>query len=145
MVRGTDFYAAAERRIERLTWVIGIAVAVYSQMRYGWIESVGVLAGTLIAWLNFRWLKQGIGAAVETIASQTSTLGAPSERAESEQAGKIPKRVYAKLLGRYALLLLGVYVILSSHFIPGVALLAGLFSVVGAVMVELAYQVLFIR
>lgn len=146
MIREADFYAAAERRIERLTWILGIAGAGFAEVRYDWRMGAGVLAGTAVGWLNFRWLKQGIGSAVETMARTAREAGEPSPGpADRRSAAKIPKRIYVWFLGRYVLLLAAVYVILSARFVAGMAILAGLFAIVAAVLGELLYQVLFAR
>ena len=48
--------------------------------------------------------------------------------------------VYAKFFGRFALLLVVVYVILSRSWLPVAAVLGGLFAVVAAVMIELMWE-----
>jgi len=50
--------------------------------------------------------------------------------------------VYAKFFGRFALLLVVVYVILSRSWLPVAAVLGGLFAVVAAVMIELMWELL---
>jgi hypothetical protein len=48
--------------------------------------------------------------------------------------------VYAKFFGRFALLLVVVYVILSRSWLPVAAVVGGLFAVVVAVMIELMWE-----
>ena len=124
-----SFYGAAERRIEWLTLALGVAGAVFAAARWGWRHGAGVGVGTLLTWLNFRWLKQGVGALVTVSTAQ----------AGSEQA-RVPRSVYVKFLGRFALLLLVVYVILSRSLLPVAAVMAGLFALVAAVMIELLFE-----
>ena len=154
MVREVAFYEAAERRIERLTLLIGIVAAAAVLFLYGWRFAAGLLGGALGGWLNFRWLRQGVGAAVALVASKitpsdsnssSAASGAFQSAAEESQPSppKIPKRIYLRILARYALLLIVVYVILSTHFVPGVAVLAGLFAVVAAVLLEMLYELFF--
>ena len=52
----------------------------------------------------------------------------------------MPVSVYAKFFGRFALLLVVVYVILSRSWLPVAAVLGGLFAVVAAVMIELMWE-----
>jgi ATP synthase I chain len=123
------FYEAAERRIEWLTLALGVAAAVFAAVRWGWRPGAGVAVGATLTWLNFRWLKQGVSALVAVSTAQ----------AGSEQS-RVPKMVYLKFLGRFALLLLVVYVILSRSLLPVAAVLGGLFAVVAAVMIELIFE-----
>ncbi len=124
-----SFYRAAERRIEWLTLALGAAGAVFAALRWDWRAGAGVALGALLTWLNFRWLKQGVGALVTV-----STVQAGSEHA------RVPRSVYLKFFGRFALLLLVVYVILSRSLLPVAAVLGGLFAVVAAVMLELLFE-----
>lgn len=131
MATDDSFYAAAERRIERLTLALGLAGAVFAFLRWGWRSGVGLALGAGLMWLNFRWLKQGIGALVKVSTAQ----------AGQEQV-RTPKGVYVKFLGRFVLLLITVYVILSRSWLPAAAVVVGLFAVVAAVMVELVWELI---
>ncbi len=97
---------------------------------WGWRAALGVAIGAGLSWINFRWLKTGI-----------STLANLSNVGVGDQAPKVPRSVYIKFLGRFVLLLVAVYVILSRSLLPAAALLAGLFAVVVAVMVEIIYEI----
>ncbi len=123
------FYRAAERRIEYFAVGLGAAATMIAAPLWGARAAVGVGAGALLAWLNFRWLKQGVGALVTL-----STAQAGAEKV------RVPARVYWKFLGRYALLIIGAYVILSRFSVPVMALLGGLLAVVAAVLAELIYE-----
>ena len=131
MVESDSIYVAAEHRIEWMTLAFGLAGAVFVFLRWGWRPAAGVALGAALAWLNFRWLKQGVTAFVKV-----STAQANSERV------RVPVSVYAKFFGRFALLLLVVYVILSRSLLPVAAVLGGLFAVVAAVMIELMWELL---
>ena len=131
MAQPDSTYRTSERRIEWLTLALGFAAAVFAAVRWEWRAGAGVALGSLLAWINFRWLKQGVAALVEV-----STAQAGSEHA------RVPFGVYLKFFGRFALLLLVVYVILSRSIFPALAVLAGLFSVVGAVLLEMIVQLL---
>jgi hypothetical protein len=123
------FYAAAERRIEYLTIGIGAAAAIATAFVWGIRPGVGFAIGASLSWLNFRWMRQGIATLARLSAAQ----------ADAEKAG-IPKMAYAKFLGRYVLLIIVAYVILRGFRTIGLALLAGLFAGVAAVLAELIIQ-----
>jgi ATP synthase I chain len=129
MAESDSIYVEAEHRIEWMTLAFGLAGAMVVLMRWGWRPAAGVALGTALAWLNFRWLKQGVTALV-----QLSTAQANSEHA------RVPLSVYAKFFGRFALLLVVVYVILSRSLLPVAAVFGGLFAVVAAVMIELMWE-----
>jgi hypothetical protein len=122
-------YVSAEHRIEWMTLGFGLAGAILALLRWGPRAATGVALGAALAWLNFRWLKQGVAALVKL-----STAQAGSEHA------RVPMGVYAKFFGRFALLLMVVYVILSRPWLPMVAVLGGLFAVVAAVTSEIMWE-----
>jgi hypothetical protein len=112
-----------------MTLVLGGAGAAFAAVRWGWRPGAGVALGAALTWLNFRWLKQGVGALVSISTSQ----------AGSDQP-RVSRSVYLKFFGRFALLLLVVYVILSRSLLPVAAVLCGLFALVAAVMIELLFE-----
>lgn len=124
-----SFYSAAERRIEYLTIGIGAAAAVAALAVWGIRAGVGVAIGALLSWLNFRWMKQGI-----------STLARLSTAQSEPEKTHIPTSAYAKFLGRYVLLIIVACVILRGFRSMALALLAGLFAAVVAVLAELIVQ-----
>jgi hypothetical protein len=129
MVESNSIDVAAEHRIEWMTVALGLAAAVFAFARWGWRPGAGVALGAVLAWLNFRWLKHGVGALVKV-----STAQANSERV------RVPVGVYVKFFGRFALLLVVVYVTLSRSLLPAAAVVGGLFAVVAAVMIELLWE-----
>jgi ATP synthase I chain len=129
MAESDSIYLAAEHRIEWMTLAFGLAGASFVLIRWGWRPGAGVALGAALAWLNFRWLKQGVTALVKISTAQ----------ADSEHA-RVPLSIYAKFFGRFALLLVVVYVILSRSLLPVAAVLGGLFAVVAAVMIELMWE-----
>jgi hypothetical protein len=124
-----SIYVAAEHRIEWMTLAFGLAGAALTLLRWGWRPGAGVALGAALAWLNFRWLKQGVTAIVKVSTAQRN----------SEHA-RVPVSIYVKFFGRFALLLVVVYVILSRSWLPVAAVLGGLFAVVAAVMIELMWE-----
>ena len=131
MTGSEAFYRAAERRIEFVTVGLGMGVSLVAGIRWGWRAATGVALGAALAWVNYRWLKQGVGALAQLFAAQA---GAAEVR--------IPKRVLVKFLGRFALLIAVVYVILSRSWLPAAAVLGGLFTLVAAVLIEVVLQLL---
>ena len=129
MAEDDAFYAAAERRIEYLTIGIGAAGAICAAVFWGVRAGAGVAIGALLSWINFRWMKQGIG-----------TLARLSTAQEGAENIRVPRSAYVKLLGRYALLIVGAYVILRGFRSTALSLFAGLFAAVAAVLVELIGQ-----
>jgi hypothetical protein len=126
-----SIYVAAEHRIEWMTLAFGLAGAAFTLLRWGWRPGAGVALGAALAWLNFRWLKQGVTAIVKVSTAQRN----------SEHA-RVPVSIYVKFFGRFALLLGVVYVILSRSLLPVAAVVGGLFAVVAAVMIELLWELL---
>ena len=129
MAEAENFYAAAESRVEWLTAVIGLAGAVLALAFAGWVWAAGVALGAGLTWVNFRWLKAGVSALV-----QSSVAQAGAERVH------IPRIVYVQFFGRYALLLAVVYVILSRSVLPLAGLVGGLFAAVAAVVAEVVWE-----
>jgi hypothetical protein len=124
-------YRAAERRIERLMLAIGVLVALYSAWRWSWAHAVGILVGTALAWINYRWLKQGLDALARLSIAQEGT-----------EKVRIPKQVYAKFIGRYALIILVVCAIFVGSLLPAIAVLGGLFTLVAAAMLGILYELM---
>ncbi len=129
MAEPDSFYVAAEKRVEWLTLALGLVGAAFVFARWGWRAGVGVALGAALAWVNFRWLKQGVGALVKL-----STAQAGSDHA------RVTLGVYVKFFGRFALLLVAVYVILSRSLLPAAAVVGGLFAAVAAVITELMWE-----
>jgi ATP synthase I chain len=119
------YYTAAERRIEWLTIAIGAVASASAAIVWRPRAGAGVAIGTLLSWINFRWMKQGISGLTRLSAAQ-----------QGGETPRVPKSIYVKLMGRYALLIAVAYVILRDFGSVAAGLLAGLFSVVAAVLIE---------
>jgi len=124
-----SYYRVAERRIEYVTLGIGAAGTIGALLWAGIRAGAGVAVGAVLAWLNYRWLKQGVGALADLAKVQA---GAPRVR--------VPRSVYFKFIGRYVLLILVAYVILTRFEVPAASLLAGFGSLVFAVLAEIVWQ-----
>ncbi len=125
------FYGSAERRVEYFTLGLGLAATLVTAAAWGRSYGVGVAVGCVLSWVNYRWLKQGLEA-----------LGrfAREQQAEEKEKIRIPKRVYVKFFGRYALILGVAYVIFARSLLPVVAVVAGLFALAAAVILEILYE-----
>jgi small-conductance mechanosensitive channel len=123
------YYAAAERRIEYVTLGLGAAGAICAAVVWNTHAGAGVATGAILAWLNYRWLKLGVGA-----------LARLSKAQEGAEKVYVPRSVYFKFIGRYVLLILAAYVILTRFGVPVASLLAGFGAVVVAVLAEVIAQ-----
>ena len=69
-------------------------------------------------------------ACVAGLSAQLAARGTP----------RVPKSAYFKFVGRFVLLLIAVYVILTHSAFPAIALLAGLFASAAAVVVGVLWE-----
>jgi len=125
MIDDEAFYAAAERRIEYLTLGIGAAGAIVAAIFWRPSAAAGLAIGALISWINFRWMRRGIGVLTRLSIAQ-----------ENAVKPRVAKMAYVKLIGRYALLIAVAYVILRGFGSMAAGLLCGLFAVVAAALIE---------
>jgi ATP synthase I chain len=126
---GESYYAVAERRIEYVTLGIGAVGSVLALLFVGVRAGAGVAVGAVLAWLNYRWLKQGVGA-----------LAGLAKAQQGARKVRVPRSVYFKFIGRYVLLILVAYVILTRFRVPAASLLAGFGALVVAVLGEIIWQ-----
>ncbi|HKM91694.1 MAG TPA: ATP synthase subunit I [Candidatus Acidoferrales bacterium] len=129
MTRDDFSPGAAKRRIERWLLVAGLVVAAFAGYFGSALAAAAVLLGTGLAWLNFHWMKEGL-AAFEQVSRQQM----------GETKVRIPKSVMLRFFARTALILIVLYVSLAYSLLPAWALLAGIFTLVAAVMGESVYQ-----
>lgn len=129
MAADDAFYDTAERRIEYLALGIGAAGTAITWFAWGGKAAAGFASGAILSWINFRWMKQGVGAL-----ARLSVAQAGSPRAQ------VPASVYLKFVGRYALLIVAAYAILRSFKPPAASLLAGFFTIIAAVLTEMVGQ-----
>lgn len=122
----------AERRIAWLTLVIGALAAAIAAVALSPRAGVGVAAGALLAWINFRWLQQALDAVVKL---STAQADAPKPQ--------ISKWVWIRLFLRYVLIGGVVYVMMSRFNVPVLSILGGLLALGAATMAESIYEILF--
>jgi ATP synthase I chain len=121
----------AAQRIAWLTLALGFSTAaivfIAKSNRWG----IGIAIGTLLAWINYRWLDQSLGMLV--------TLS--RAKAGSPQARGVPASFYGKLIGRYVLIAVVIYVIVHYFALPLVSVLVGLLALGAGAIVGSVYEV----
>ena len=124
-------YAATEKWIARLTLLLGvlaaILVAVFCEPTWG----AGIFVGAILAWLNFRWLKQGLDALT---AAATAQAGHPKPQ--------VAVFTYFTALFRYGLIALSVYVIFRYLNVPILSMILGLCALGAATLAVSVYEIL---
>jgi hypothetical protein len=123
-------YHLAEQRIAQLTLLLGAVASVGAWLLFSIRVGAGVLIGAFLAWLNFRWLKNGLDAIV-----QVSTAQADSAKP------RLPVGSLIRLLGRYSLIAALVCAIFIFLKIPILSMLVGLCALGAATMVGSLYEI----
>jgi hypothetical protein len=124
-------HARFSRRVQYLTVILGFAGALAVGVAKSRPAGYGIAFGSLLAWLNFRWLEQGLSSFVRGSAAQE---GLPKPQ--------VPISTYAKFGGRYALIGLALYGIVTFLAVPALWLIVGLMALGLAVTVEGLYEVI---
>jgi small-conductance mechanosensitive channel len=122
---------ATERRVAWLTLLLGftpaVIVALASHARWG----AGLALGTILAWLNYRWLRRSVSAFVLVSKAQAGSA-----------KPKVPFGTYFLMLFRYGLIALAVYVIFQYLKVPILSIVVGLFALAAAVIGASVYEIL---
>jgi ATP synthase I chain len=124
-------HARFSRRVQWLTVILGLTGGVAAGLLKSPQAAYGVAIGTALAWVNYRWLDQGLSAFVRGSAAQE---GLPKPQ--------VPLSTYAKFGGRYALIGIALYAIVRLLAIPALWLIVGLLALGLAVTVEGLYEVI---
>jgi len=120
-----------ERRIAWLTLALGLlAAGVVAITARNWAWANGLAIGAVLAWFNFRWLRQGMDALV---AASTAQAGAEKPR--------VPIGAYFRAVFRYALLALCVYAIFRFLRVPLASMLVGMCALGAAAIAGSVYEV----
>ncbi len=122
--------AKTEKRIAWLILLTGAVAGATAALLHSLLWASGLLIGSILAWFNFRWLRQGMDALV--IASQAQE-GLPSPR--------VPIGAYARALFRYFLIAFTVYVIFKVLKVPLASMVVGLCALGPAAIVASLYEV----
>jgi small-conductance mechanosensitive channel len=120
-----------ERRISWLTLLFGFAAALIAAAlrRNPW--AAGLAIGTLLGWLNFRWLKRAVDALVVSSTSQ-----------EGREKPRVPLTTYLAALFRYGLLGLAVYAIFAYLHVPLGSMILGLCALAVAAIGASVWEIL---
>jgi small-conductance mechanosensitive channel len=124
-------YRQTESWIAHLTLILGAAAGVIVALRYGWRWGSGLMIGAGLAWLNFRWLKQGLDALTQAIASQ----GMRSK-------GEVPIGAYFGAVFRYILIAMMVYIIFRYLNVPILSMVLGLCALGAATLAVSVHEIL---
>jgi hypothetical protein len=118
-----------ERRIASLTIAFGLAAALATALagRPSW--ALGLMIGAVLAWLNFRWLRQGMDALVAASAAQA---GAKKPR--------VPLGTYFAAAFRYGLIALVVYAIFKLLRVPLASMVVGMCALAAAAIAASVYE-----
>jgi hypothetical protein len=117
--------------VQWLTIVLGFAAALAVGLRKSHGAGYGIALGAVLAWLNYRWLDQGLSAFVTGSAAQ-----------EGRPKPQVPLSTYFKFGGRYLLIGLALYGIVEFLAVPALWLIVGLMALGLAVTVEGLYEVI---
>ena len=127
----TAHYVRSESRISFLTLLLGVLAGVPVGHFRGWRWGLGIFIGAMLAWVNFRWLKQG----VDALASSAT------EQADQPNA-RVPILTYFKAMFRYGLIALCVYVIFKYLNVPVLSMIFGLCALGAATIAVSVHELL---
>jgi small-conductance mechanosensitive channel len=120
-----------EQLIAGMTLAIGLVAAIAVGLFENWVWGTGIAIGAGLAWLNLRWLKQGVSAL-------SAAVMAPSKQGQVH----VPIGSYFLAMFRYALIAIVVYVIFKYLKVPILSMIAGLFALGAATLVACLYEIL---
>jgi len=122
-------YDRAAARIGRNLAVIAALGTVAGLVAGGWECGAGFLLGSMISWLNYRWLRSLV------------------ERLEDMLTQQIPsaRRRGIVIALRYLALAAAAYVILRYTPINKLAVVAGIFALTAAVFIEVIFEIAYAR
>ena len=128
---GVEAGLRTERRIAWLTLALGfLAAGAVATATRNWSWAAGLAIGTVLAWFNFRWLRQGMDALVVTATAQAGS-----------EKPRVPIGTYFRAVFRYALLALCVYAIFKFLRVPLASMLLGMCALGAAAIAGSVYEV----
>lgn len=137
-----------EHILHRIAWLtlgfgfVGAAVA-FATHRPEWAK--GIVCGTGLGWLNFRWLKRGMLAMVQSVSKDSALASSPDgpETTENKDNTRRSAGPTCLLMAfRYVLLALGVYAIFVYLHVPLVSIGLGLCALGAATIAASVWEVL---
>jgi hypothetical protein len=122
--------AQTERRIAWLILLTGALAGATAAALHHMLWATGLMIGAILAWFNFRWLRQGMEALA--IASQAQAgLSQP----------RVPLGAYFRVLFRYVLIALAVYAIFKILKVPLASMVLGLCALGPAAIAASVYEI----
>lgn len=125
----TDAARRAERRIAALTLALGAIGAALAWWLWSPRAGLGVAVGGALAWLNGVWMRQMTEAIARLAVAQAQDQSGTAKP-------RIPRGVYARFLGRYALMAAVIYAMFTRFEVPVASVLIGLLALGAAAMVQ---------
>ncbi|HEX4545234.1 MAG TPA: ATP synthase subunit I [Candidatus Acidoferrum sp.] len=118
------------RRIAYLIPVFGAAGGLLAALthKFDWAE--GLIAGSALAWLNFRWLKRGLEVFTSSAGGQVGPERPPGRGA-----------TFLAAIFRYALIGFAVYVIFNYLHVPLVSIVLGLCAFAAATITASVWEI----
>jgi len=123
-----------ERRIRSLTVILGTAAAVVAEATGNRAWAIGLGIGTVLGWLNFRWLGRGADALVAAATAQ-----------QGREEIVVPWWNYVLAVVRYALIGLTVYAIFAYRHIPLASMIVGLCALAAAAIAASVWEIFTVR
>jgi len=124
-------YLKSEEWIARLTLLLGALAAGLVAWFHGPTWGAGIFVGSILAWFNFRWLRQGLDVLTTAATAQAN-----------RRNPRVPIVTYFKALFRYGLIALAVYVIFRYLNVPILSMVFGLCALGAATMAVSVYEIL---
>ena len=121
-----------ESRIARLTLALGFAAAATAALAGHARWGAGLLIGTVLAWLNYRWLRRGI-----------NTFVLASKAQAGLETPRVPIGTYFLMFFRYALIGFAVYVIFEYLKVPLLSMVVGLCALAVAAIAASVFEILY--
>jgi small-conductance mechanosensitive channel len=133
MANSPEAVTAATQTERRIAWLTlffgGLASGAAALLRQP-LWAGGLMVGAVLGWFNFRWLRQGMDGLVEASQAQA---GLPRPR--------VPIGAYFRVLFRYALIVVTVYVIFKFLKFPLASMVVGLCALGPAAMAASVYEI----
>jgi hypothetical protein len=127
---GVSAATQTERLIAWLTLFFGAVAAVAAALLRQPLWAGGLVVGAVLAWFNFRWLRQGMDALVAASQGQAGVA-----------RPRVPIGAYFRVLFRYALIAVTVYVIFELLKFPLASMVVGLCALGPAAIAASVYEI----
>ena len=118
------------RRVNLLIPVFGLFAGTVGAFLRNWDWAEGLWLGSVLAWLNFYWLKRGIW---------VFTAGAVSENSPEQR--RTPGATFLAAIFRYVLIGLALYVIFRFLHVSLVSLAVGLCAFAAAIFTATVWEI----